>query len=146
VGVKLGKLNSGNWVVLNVVRIRDTPLKVEQLVLNTAQHDGVECTVGLEQDPGSAGVADVDNMVRKLAGFSIKVFKPTKDKITRAGPVSAQAEAGNIFIVRAAWNDAFLTSLENFPPENQVGHDDDVDALSGAFNSLAQGYSILDVL
>lgn len=146
VGVKLGKLATGAWIVLNVVRIRDTPMKVEELVMNTARLDGWECTVGLEQDPGSAGVSDIDNMVRKLAGYIVKVFKPTKDKVTRASPVSAQCERGNVFLMKGPWNEPFLHCLENFPPEGSTGHDDDVDAFSGAFNALMHGYSICDVL
>jgi predicted phage terminase large subunit-like protein len=38
-------------------------------------------------------------------------------------------------IVKAAWNDALLNELENFP---EGEHDDQVDTLSGAFNHLAQ--------
>jgi hypothetical protein len=37
------------------------------------------------------------------------------DKETRAKPVSGQAEAGDIKIVRGLWNDEFLRVLENFP-------------------------------
>lgn len=145
VGVKLGKLTTGNWVVLDVVRLRDTPLKVEERVKLTAQQDGYICTVGIEQDPGSAGVADVDNMVRKLGGFRIEVCKPTKAKGLRAKPVSAQAERQGVCLIQAPWNDSFLAELENFGDDGS-GHDDQVDALSGAFNLLEQSASILDVL
>ncbi len=37
------------------------------------------------------------------------------DKETRAKPVSAQAEAGNVKVVRVSWNDGFLRVLEDFP-------------------------------
>ena len=53
-----------------------------------------------------------------------------KDKITRASPTSAQAEAGNIKVLRAHWNEDFFRELDNFP---EGSHDDIVDALSGAF-------------
>jgi len=53
------------------------------------------------------------------------------DKVTRFGPFSAQARAGNIKLVRGAWNEDFLTALEGFP---EAAHDDDADAASGAFN------------
>jgi predicted phage terminase large subunit-like protein len=55
--------------------------------------------------------------------------------VTRAKPASAQAEAGNIKVVRGAWNDVFLRELETFPAP--AAHDDQVDALSGALNALA---------
>ncbi len=61
-------------------------------------------------------------------------FAPaTGDKETRAKPVSAQAEAGNVKIVRGLWNDEFLRELENFPAGK---HDDCVDALSGAYEQI----------
>jgi predicted phage terminase large subunit-like protein len=145
-GLKLSRLHTGVWVVEDVVRLRDTPLKVEQLIKNTASQDGHNVTICIEQDPGSSGVADAQNIVMKLAGYNVRVNKPTKDKVTRALPVSAQSEAGNIKVLRGPWNDAFFNELENFPSETDVGHDDQVDVLSGAFNETAGGQSILDVL
>jgi predicted phage terminase large subunit-like protein len=68
-----------------------------------------------------------------LQGYSVKTFKATQDKVTRALPVSSQAEAGNVKILQAPWNEDFLRELENFP---EGGHDDIVDALSGAFLML----------
>ena len=47
--------------------------------------------------------------------------------------MSAQAEAGNVKIVRGPWNDDFLRVLENFPTGR---HDDEVDARSGAHQVL----------
>lgn len=146
-GILIGQLNTGKYVVLHMASIRDSPKHVEDLVLMTAQMDGYDTPIGLEQDPGSAGIADVDNMVRKLAGFNVRVTKPTKNKVTRAGPVSAQAEHGNILVVQGHWNNDFFVETENFPPEDSgYGHDDIVDALSGGFNELSKGGSILDVL
>ena len=49
-------------------------------------------------------------------------------------PVSAQAEAGNVKILRAPWNDDLLRELENFPTGR---HDDQCDALSGAHAMIA---------
>ncbi len=57
----------------------------------------------------------------------------TGSKVTRAGPVSAQAEAGLLTMVRAAWNHAFFEELRDFPHGRK---DDQVDALSRAFTML----------
>lgn len=143
VGAKLHRYADGTYVVEHIARMRDTPLQVEKFVRNIASQDGFKTTICIEQDPGSAGVADVDNYIRMLAGFNIRVRKPSKDKVTRALPVSAQCEHGNIKLLRGDWNDSFLNEMENFP---DASHDDQVDALSGAFNELATGFSILDVL
>jgi len=82
------------------------------------------------QDPGSAGVAEAQACARALDGFDVRFETASGDKETRAKPVSAQAEAGNIKLLRAPWNDDFLRILENFPAGR---HDDEVDALSGAY-------------
>lgn len=142
-GLKLYKYPNGSFVVVDLKSIRGSPGEVEQLVKNTASHDSYVCPVVGEQDPGSAGVADAQNFVRMLAGFNVETRKVSNDKVTRAKPVSAQAEAGNIRVLRSSWSDVFFTELENFP---DGGHDDIVDALSGAFNELATGISICDVL
>ena len=85
------------------------------------------------QDPGSAGVAEAQSTARALDGYDVRFGTATGDKETRAKPVSAQAEAGNVKLVRGLWNDEFLRVLENFPAGN---HDDEVDALSGAYEML----------
>ena len=130
VGVKLEKDSRGVFYVTDICRMQDSPLKVQNAIRNTASQDGTLCRVGIEQDPGQAGVSEVDLLVRMLAGFIVKPYKVQKDKITRASPVSAQAEAGNIKILKAKWNEDFFRELENFPDSL---HDDQVDALSGAF-------------
>lgn len=145
-GVKMHKYSNGIYVIEHVGRTRDTPLRVEQFVKNTALQDGYDTTICIEQEPGAAGVADADNYVRLLAGFNVRVRKPTTDKLTRALPFSAQAERGNIKILRGAWNDAFLAELENFDGLGKTGHDDQVDAASQSFNELCGNQSVFDVL
>lgn len=135
VGLKLEKDKDGIFYVTDVVRVRESPLGVLKTIQNTASLDGPRVKIVIEQDPGQAGVSEADYLVRNLAGYQVSVNKVTKDKITRAKPVSSQAEAGNIKILQARWNDEFFSELENFP---ESGHDDQVDAFSGAFNMLAK--------
>jgi predicted phage terminase large subunit-like protein len=141
VGVRLNKVAAGLYVVEDVCRLRGRPQQVEQAIVNTAQQDGPDVTVLLEQDPGQAGKAECSYLIRRLEGFSVRAIPVTGDKATRARPVSAQVEAGNVSLVRGRWNEDFMRELENFP----VGsHDDQVDALSGAFNYLSGGARLLD--
>jgi predicted phage terminase large subunit-like protein len=142
-GLRLLKYPNGTCMVADLKSIRDTPGQVERLVLATASHDSVHCPVIGEQDPGSAGVADAENFVRLLNGYEVRTRRPTKDKVTRAKPVSAQSEAGNIFVLRAPWNEEFFRELENFPDGS---HDDIVDVLSGAYNELNVEMSAFDIL
>ena len=133
VGIRLEKDKNNILYVTDMVRIQQSPLGVQTAIKNTASQDGIGIRIGIEQDPGQAGVSEADYLVRMLQGYNVKTFKATQDKVTRALPVSSQAEAGNIKILQAPWNEDFLRELENFP---EGGHDDIVDALSGAFLML----------
>jgi predicted phage terminase large subunit-like protein len=134
VGVLLAESKDGVYYVEHVVKMFATAHAVEQAIINTAASDPEGTSVCFNQDPGSAGKGEAEQMARKLAGFDVH-FWPTgrNDKETRAKPVSSQAEARNIFLVRSEWNRDFLVELENFP---DGAHDDCVDALAGAFTFL----------
>lgn len=134
-GVLLGRDPRGVFFVLDVVRLRGSPGQVQETILHTAELDGRVVMVGIEEDPGQAGKFEAASYVRALAGYNVRTFRPTGSKVTRAQPASAQAEHGNVKLVRAPWNHAFLAELEAFP---EGGHDDQVDALSGAVAAIAQ--------
>lgn len=136
VGLKLLALPDRTFFVADVLRTRSTPGDVKKLIAQTAALDGKACAVWMEQEPGSSGKTVVADYVKELPGFSVYGLRSTGSKITRARPVSAQAEAGNIAVLNAGWTDSFLQELTLFPQEGV--HDDQVDALSGAFEALQQ--------
>lgn len=132
-GLKLGRLADGAFVVLDVVRLRGGPDEVEAAIFNTAGVDGREVLIGLPQDPGQAGKGQVRYLARRLAGFRVEVSLETGDKATRAAPVASQVNVGNVGLVRAPWNRALLDELAAFPSGR---HEDQVDALARAFGAL----------
>jgi predicted phage terminase large subunit-like protein len=89
----------------------------------------------LPQDPGQAGKSQVANLIKLLSGFTARATPESGDKVTRFSPFSAQAEAGNVLILRGAWNEDWFTALEGFP---EATHDDDADSTSRAFNALIE--------
>lgn len=135
VGLLLSELEDGGYCIEHVERFQGSPKTVEDAVINVARSDGVDVIVALPQDPGQAGKAQAAYFVKRLAGFQVEVERETGSKIVRAGAVSSQAEQGNISMVKAPWNDCLLAELESFPRPS--AKDDQVDALSGAFNMLA---------
>lgn len=140
VGIKIEKDVNNIIYITDMVRIQESPLGVQTVIKNTASRDGVSVKIGLEEDPGQAGVSEAQHLTRVLQGYSVKRNRVTKDKVTRSLPVSAQAEAGNIKVIRAKWNEDFFRELENFP---EGKHDDIVDALSGAFLMINEsGYNL----
>lgn len=151
-GVLMSRRKSGGFVIHGCRRFRGTPMEVETAILQQASLDGKDVIVGLPQDPGQAGKAQADQFVRKLAGYRVKVVRPTGDKATRAMPLAAQAEAGNVEILVTgdpaidSWVQPFLDEMCLFPAG---GHDDQVDAASDAFNELAlrkPGYNIHGII
>lgn len=133
-GVLLSKDRQGIFCVEDVRKLFASPHVVEKAMRQCAEQDGHATTIGYMQDPGSAGVAEAQATARYLDGYVVKFGTATGSKETRAKPISAQCEAGNVTLLRAPWNEDFLRVLEAFPSGR---HDDEVDALSGAHGMLS---------
>jgi len=133
VGAKVSRLDDGRFVIEHIERFRETPGKVQEAMRRLATSDGRRVQVGFWQDPGQAGVADVEATVRALVGFATKRVRAAKDKLTYAEIWSPLVEHHQVLVLEGAWNDAFFSELEAFP---DGGHDDQVDAVSGAFQVL----------
>ncbi|MCL2691010.1 MAG: phage terminase large subunit [Candidatus Bathyarchaeota archaeon] len=133
VGVKMAEQN-GIFYVCDVVRTRKPPADVQALVKLTAELDGFQTRVFMEQEPGSSGVDVIDFYARHvLKGYYFRGVRTTGNKLERASPYSAAWFNGNVRLLSAPWNSEFIDEHELFP---QGGHDDQVDAASGAFEQL----------
>lgn len=143
VGVRMSRTRQGLYFIEDVVRVQKAPGGVEETIRQTAERDDREApgtVLALEQDPGQAGKFEAAYYQREFAGRVIRIVPKRADKITAAGPFSAQAAPpggtghGNVRVCRGAWNGAFYAELESFPDGDK---DDQVDAGSGAFSQLA---------
>jgi predicted phage terminase large subunit-like protein len=140
-GVLVARTPDRRFCIADVVKGRYNAHERERVILQTAHADrarwenqqGGELSIWVEQEPGSGGKESADNTIRNLAGFSIRAERVTGDKVTRAQPLAAQAEAGNVDMLEGAWNGEFLDEIEAFPGALK----DQVDGASGAFNKLA---------
>lgn len=136
VGILMGKSKEGIFYVLDMRRIRGTPGQVERLVRSTAEQDGIGTKIVMEEEGGASGKGMTDHYRRYvIPSFNFHGIRATGEKTVRAQALSGQSEAGNVKIVRAAWNKDFLDELESFPSEGI--HDDIVDASSQAVNDLS---------
>lgn len=124
----------GIYYIEHVERMQENPAKVDAALKNTASADGHSVRIRIPQDPGQAGKSQASQLTKMLAGHDVVTLPVTGDKLVRARPLAAQAQAGNVKIVRGRWNDAFLEEMENFP---EGGNDDQVDSAADAFNELA---------
>lgn len=134
-GVKMGVDEAGMFYILHARRFRRSPMGVEKAIRETAEEDGRNVEIFMEQEPGSSGVNTIDHYARRvLAGFSFHGNRATGPKELRANPLSAAAENGLVSIVSGAWVSEFIDELCAFP---QGAHDDQVDAASGAHEKIA---------
>jgi predicted phage terminase large subunit-like protein len=134
---------NGIYYILGMQRLRGRPLEVENLIKQMAMIDGVGITIYIEQEGGASGKSLIDHYQREvLKGFSVYEDKKASSKILRANPLSAAAEAGNVKLIKGTWNKDFLDEIEAFP---QGDHDDQVDAVSGAFEKLNFGGEAMTV-
>lgn len=135
-GVRIAKDKRGTYYVEDAIVGQWSSHGRNEVMKQTAEADGQACAIRLEQEPGSGGKESAEISVRDLAGYDVKAKPVTGDKLTRAKPMAAQAEAGNVKLVRGDWNEAYLRELHRFEGADG-GVDDQVDASSTAFNALA---------
>ncbi|MGB3814030.1 MAG: phage terminase large subunit [Shinella sp.] len=133
-GVKIGKMPDGRFIIAHCTADRLSPAGVRTLIKTTAEQDGRDCIVSMPKDPGQAGKDQAQQLVAMLAGYRAKATPESGDKVTRAEPLAAQCEAGNVVILAGQWNDMFLDEVEVFPNGKLK---DIVDASSRAFNEIA---------
>lgn len=122
-----------SFIILDVIAVQESSGKVEKRFKATTKADGKDVIQDIPQDPGQAGKSQVRSMVRMVPGYNVRFSPETGSKEQRASLVSAQAEAGNVYLLRAPWNDAFLSEAETFPKGT---FKDQIDATSRAFDRL----------
>lgn len=128
-------IKNGQWIILDIQRFRANPRIVEQRILQCAQTDPFGTRIRMEQEPGSSGVTVIDHYARYiLVGYDFAGIPSLRNKVLRATPLSSAAEAGNVLLVRGAWNNDFMDEAENFKGLNEKN--DCIDAASGALNEL----------
>lgn len=133
-GVLVALMDDKRLVIEDVVSLRDGPAAVDTLMLHTAHADGKSVHVGAWRDPGQAGVVDVEHMRQLLFGFAFDEIRAAKSKVAYASVWSSSARAGKVLVRRGPWLTELLAELQAFP---RGGHDDQVDAISGAVQALS---------
>lgn len=126
----------GMFYISDLVRGQWSYGERETVIRQVTEADGTEVESWLEQEPGSGGKESAERSVLNLAGFDVHAQTAQGTKLARAKALAAQAEVGNVKLVRGDWNEGLLNRLHNFTGADG-GKDDDVDALSLAFNKLA---------
>lgn len=114
---------------------------LKNAVRDTAESDGPLVDIIIEEEPGSGGKNQVEELklfIQKELGPQWRVTghnpRGLGDKIMRANTWFAEASQGRFTMVLGQWNRGFLKQLGGFP---SFKHDDRIDSVSGARHSIA---------
>lgn len=139
-GVLISESRSGIFYVEDVQRDRLVSAKVDALMLQTAQLDGIETDIAEEQEPGSAGKAVIAAHRTLLSGYTYTGITATGDKVTRWKPFASQARPfsesekyGRVKLVSGEWNKVFLDEVV---ANRRSRYKDQLDAAAGALHQL----------
>jgi phage terminase large subunit-like protein len=135
-GVRVAQLDNGTYAFEDVQSLRDGPAQVDALIRKTAEMDGMETEVGMWQDPGQAGVVDIDHAFTLLRGYPFDTIKAVKNLETYAKVWTGLAKSGRLVFLRREYLPEVFAELEGFPRRK---HDDIMSGLCGCMTTLLGG-------
>lgn len=139
-GALVAEAPDGRIILVDMVKERLGPAGVEALLANTADQDDERFGMvkgSFPQDPAQAGKSQAQAFMRgPLKGHDYHYSPETGSKETRALPLAAQAEAGNVYYLKGKpWVDDFLDEVSSFPNGK---FKDQVDAMTRAYGMLLE--------
>ena len=137
-GVLMAYCSDGYFYILDVKRKQGTSHLRNQMMKERAQDDREQfgkVETWHQQDPGSAGKDSAEATNVTLVGFPAKFETVSGDKEARSDPLEDAFEGGMIFLLKGAWNEAFIEECVAFP---RGRNDDQVDAASSAYSKLLE--------
>lgn len=145
-------LCQGKLYILDVKVTRDTPMVVERLITETAEHDESfwrNVQVMWEEEPGSSGKHVTEYYKRILSKYNRKPYKTSKKKEWYIDLLANKAQTGDVYALNGPWlhevhdGNTFFDEAEEFPKGR---HDDRIDAAAKAAHMLTEGQkSVLDL-
>lgn len=125
------------WIKDAVSCRQEAPAR-DRLILDTHERDGTAIEIRVE---GVAGYKDAYTTLKnRLRGKAVvRRVGAVTDKVAKLGFLEAPFEAGNVHILKGAWNDAFLSHFTTFPK----GHDDFCDATYAAIEDYSKHISVI---
>lgn len=93
-GVKMARHRAGVYAIEHCVSFKATPGQRDARIVDIAKSDGATVTVGLEIEPGSGGIAQVESIAEKLKAHGIRCVY--------ARPRSEHTLKEKVYVVRAS--------------------------------------------
>lgn len=124
----------GNLYIRDVIRGRWEWPQARRVIIETMLREP-ETVHGIEDAVHGLAAIQELRTLPELAHVAIVRVRAERDKLARAMPWAARAEAGKVWLVRGPWVSDFLDEVSLFP---RGAHDDQVDAVSGGLVMLSR--------
>lgn len=135
--VKLGWTADGDFILLHLLRTKGTPDEIKALVRSTAQVDGRDVVQVVPLNFADS-LYVFNDLTRELAGYQVVGQKEVGAKEVRIATLQPQAQARRIHLLGGEWVQPFLDEAAAYKGDG-TGHDDQLDALAGAFLHIVEG-------
>ncbi len=135
-------ISGPRFTVADMVKVRAKYPDLKELIINNALADGPGVRIGLEDVAAQRAVIDDLARDKRLARFVIAASRPQGTKLARAMPWVSRAALGDIQVVNAHWTQDFLQECASFRADMTHPHDDQIDAVSGAYAALSSVFRV----
>lgn len=144
VGAKVGRGKDGRLYILDMARMRGPWADARPKMIKVMLRDEAAVEQGIEVAGQQGGYYQELQRDEKLQGRALKSVNPQEvgNKEVRANVWASRIEDELVYMVKAPWNDAFISEALAFP---RGGHDDQVDGVSGAVQMLPGFVSMADL-
>lgn len=134
-GVRLGVHRESGKLVIHphIVHGQWGPGNRDTKIQMAAIEDGRTVVQDIPDDPGAGGTAQTEYIVKKLRGYPVVFGPESGDKGTRAMPIAAEVNVGNVMMVNNPLVRTMREELRSFPNGTYT---DLGDALSRAYARL----------
>ena len=143
-GGKIGRGRDGRIYILDVRRLPGPWAEARPTMVRVMLGDDVAVEEGIEVAGQQGGYFQELQRDDQLQGRTLRAVNPREvgNKEVRAQVWASRIEDGLVYMMRAAWNEAFISECLAFP---RGTYDDQVDAVSGAVQMLPSYVSFSDV-
>ena len=127
-------LHDGVFYIADGIKVKAEWPDVRRIMVDTMRRE-TDTTHGIEKAQHGLAATQELRRIPEIADVSFKGIDVKGDKVQRAMPWAARAEAGAVVVVNGAWVRDFLDEVVAFP---SAPHDDYVDAASGAVAMISK--------
>lgn len=154
VGVLIARTVNDEYIIEDVQRFRKRAGEVEMEVMDIVARDidlygSAKYKAYLPQDPAGAGISVRVHQAKLFASHKVPIrfikVGSQNSKLKRFEPFAASAFNGIVRVLLADWNDEYFYELERFDGTRKCGHDDQVDATSDSWNTIATTKELLTI-